>query len=117
MVVVLKDVSIRGDFRTTVEYLIKLLETQAFEENSITTRWLDMLVSDENLTAEKPDKMLAVICGAVASYSIPFSRYKTHIISRSAYLCATIAFHHIATFSYNYFYCNTMKSILVKCYE
>ena len=25
-----------------------------------------MLVSDENVTAEKPDKMLAVICGAVA---------------------------------------------------
>ena len=44
---------------------VKLLETQAFEENSITTGWLDMLISDENLTAEKPDKMLAVICGAV----------------------------------------------------
>ncbi|RIA91939.1 acetyl-CoA carboxylase [Glomus cerebriforme] len=65
MVVALKELSIRGDFRTTVEYLIKLLETQAFEENSFTTGWLDMLISDENLTAEKPDKMLAVICGAV----------------------------------------------------
>ena len=66
MVVALKEVSIHGDFRTTVEYLIKLLETQAFEENSITTGWLDMLIPDENLTAEKPDKMLAVICDAVA---------------------------------------------------
>ncbi|CAG8532450.1 333_t:CDS:2 [Funneliformis mosseae] len=65
MIVALKELSIRGDFRTTVEYLIKLLETQAFEENSFTTGWLDMLISDENLTAEKPDKMLAVICGAV----------------------------------------------------
>ncbi|CAG8448007.1 11827_t:CDS:2 [Ambispora gerdemannii] len=65
MVVALKELSIRGDFRTTVEYLIKLLETQAFEDNEITTGWLDMLISDDNLTAERPEKMLAVICGAV----------------------------------------------------
>ncbi|CAG8469460.1 4231_t:CDS:2 [Paraglomus brasilianum] len=65
MIVALKELSIRGDFRTTVEYLIKLLETQAFEENTITTGWLDMLISDENLTAERPNTMLAVICGAV----------------------------------------------------
>nr|CAG8435070.1 14004_t:CDS:2 [Entrophospora candida] len=65
MVVALKELSIRGDFRTTVEYLTKLLETQAFEENTITTGWLDMLISDENIIAERPDKMLAVICGAV----------------------------------------------------
>ncbi|KAG9291426.1 hypothetical protein G9A89_021845 [Geosiphon pyriformis] len=65
MVIALKELSIRGDFRTTVEYLIKLLETQAFEENTFTTGWLDMLISDDNLTAERPEKMLAVICGAV----------------------------------------------------
>ncbi|KAG8990813.1 acetyl-coenzyme-A carboxylase, partial [Tulasnella sp. 427] len=64
MVIALKELSIRGDFRTTVEYLIKLLETQAFEENTFTTGWLDMLISDK-LTAERPDATLAVICGAV----------------------------------------------------
>ncbi|KAI0918018.1 hypothetical protein AcV5_002805 [Taiwanofungus camphoratus] len=64
MVVALKELSIRGDFRTTVEYLIKLLELQAFEENTITTGWLDSLISDK-LTAERPDSTLAVICGAV----------------------------------------------------
>jgi acetyl-CoA carboxylase / biotin carboxylase 1 len=64
MVVALKELSIRGDFRTTVEYLIKLLELQAFEENTITTGWLDSLISDK-LTAERPDATLAVICGAV----------------------------------------------------
>ncbi|CAI2197974.1 13654_t:CDS:2, partial [Funneliformis geosporum] len=48
-----------------LEYLVKLLETQAFKENSFTTGWLDMLISDENQTAEKPDKMLSVIWGAV----------------------------------------------------
>ena len=64
MVVALKELSIRGDFRTTVEYLIKLLETPAFEDNTITTGWLDQLITNK-LTAERPDTMLAVVCGAV----------------------------------------------------
>ncbi|CCC70019.1 hypothetical protein NCAS_0D04380 [Naumovozyma castellii] len=63
MVVALKELSIRGDFRTTVEYLIKLLETEDFEDNTITTGWLDDLISHK-MTAEKPDPTLAVICGA-----------------------------------------------------
>jgi acetyl-CoA carboxylase/biotin carboxylase 1 len=69
MVVALKELSIRGDFRTTVEYLIKLLETEAFEENTITTGWLDELIS-KKLTAERPDPMLAVICGATTKAHI-----------------------------------------------
>ncbi|OQO06154.1 Acetyl-CoA carboxylase [Cryoendolithus antarcticus] len=64
MVVALKELSIRGDFRTTVEYLIKLLETPAFEDNTITTGWLDELIS-KKLTAERPDPMKAIVCGAV----------------------------------------------------
>lgn len=64
MVIALKELSIRGDFRTTVEYIIRLLETQEFENNTINTGWLDMLIS-KRLTAERPDAMLAVFCGAV----------------------------------------------------
>lgn len=75
MVVALKGMSIRGDFRTTVEYLIKLLETSAFSGNSFTTGWLDTLIS-ENLTAERPDSTLAVICGAVT---------KAHIASEACW--------------------------------
>jgi hypothetical protein len=40
MVVALKEMGIRGDFRTTVEYLIKLLQTDALKGNSFTTGWL-----------------------------------------------------------------------------
>lgn len=69
MVVALKELSIRGDFRTTVEYLIKLLETPAFEGNTITTGWLDELISNK-LTVERPDPMLAVVCGAVCKAHI-----------------------------------------------
>ncbi len=64
LVVALKELSIRGDFRTTVEYLIKLLETEAYQTNTITTAWLDRLIS-EKVQEEKPDTMLGVICGAL----------------------------------------------------
>lgn len=45
MVVALKELSIRGDFRTTVEYLINLLETESFQNNDIDTGWLDHLIA------------------------------------------------------------------------
>jgi acetyl-CoA carboxylase/biotin carboxylase 1 len=64
MGVALKEMSIRGDFRTTVEYLIKLLETPAFETNATNINWLDDLISAK-LTAERPDTMIAVVCGAI----------------------------------------------------
>ncbi|KAK0238625.1 acetyl CoA carboxylase [Armillaria nabsnona] len=64
MIIALKEISIRGEFRTTVEYLIKLLELEAFKNNTITTGWLDSLISNR-LTAERPDATLAVISGAV----------------------------------------------------
>lgn len=57
MVVALKELSIRGDFRTTVEYLIKLLETESFQHNSIDTGWLDRLIS-EKMQVFKPRKYL-----------------------------------------------------------
>ncbi|ORX97892.1 acetyl-CoA carboxylase [Basidiobolus meristosporus CBS 931.73] len=69
MVVALKEMSIRSEFRTTVEYLIKLLEAEAFEHNTVNTNWLDTLIS-KNLTAERPPVSLAIICGAV---------YKAHV--------------------------------------
>ncbi|XP_063807912.1 acetyl-CoA carboxylase 1 [Pseudophryne corroboree] len=64
MVVALKELSIRGDFRTTVEYLIKLLETECFQRNRIDTGWLDRLIS-EKVQAERPDTMLGIVCGAL----------------------------------------------------
>jgi len=80
MVVALKELSIRGDFKTTVEYLIKLLETPAFEDNTITTAWLDELIS-KKLTAERPDAMVAIIAGAVTkahmASDICITEYKT----------------------------------------
>lgn len=54
MVVALKELSIRGDFRTTVEYLIKLLETESFQLNRIDTGWLDRLIAEKVQVCASP---------------------------------------------------------------
>ncbi|KAF3906458.1 hypothetical protein ABW20_dc0105957 [Dactylellina cionopaga] len=82
MIIALKELSIRGDFRNTVQYLIKLLQLEAFEDNTITTGWLDELISNK-MTAERPDPMLAVVCGAVTKAHIAseacISEYRTSL--------------------------------------
>ena len=64
MIVALKEVSIRGDFRTTVEYLVTLLKADDFRMNGISTAWLDKLIADK-VKAERPDSMLSIIACAV----------------------------------------------------
>lgn len=46
LVIALKELSIRGDFRTTIEYLIKLLEADDFQNNFFDTGWLDKLIAE-----------------------------------------------------------------------
>lgn len=64
MVCALKELTIRGDIRTTVEYLITLMETNAFRENEISTEWLDGLIAKKQKSA-RPDVTLSTICGAL----------------------------------------------------
>ena len=42
----LRELSIRGDFRTTVEYLTHLIETEQFRTSHFTTGWLDQLIAE-----------------------------------------------------------------------
>jgi acetyl-CoA carboxylase/biotin carboxylase 1 len=64
MVFALKELSIRGDFRTTVDYLIKLLEDEQYLKNQVDTGWLDKLISS-NVRTEKPNMILSLICVAI----------------------------------------------------
>ncbi|XP_059843867.1 acetyl-CoA carboxylase 2 isoform X2 [Hypanus sabinus] len=79
MVLALKELSIRGDFRTTVEYLIKLLETESFQCNTIDTSWLDHLIADK-IQAERPDTVLGVICGALHVADSAFQTSMTNFL-------------------------------------
>lgn len=82
LVIALKELSIRGDFRTTVEYLITLLETNSFLDNTIDTAWLDALIA-ERVPSEKPDILLGVICGSLLiadrQISEAFSSFQTSL--------------------------------------
>lgn len=64
LVIALKELSIRGDFRTTVEYLITLLETEPFQKNTIDTGWLDQLIA-ERVPSGRPKTSWAVYCGSI----------------------------------------------------
>lgn len=64
LVIALKELSIRGDFRTTVEYLITLLETEPFQKNTIDTGWLDKLIA-ERIPSGKPKTNWAVYCASI----------------------------------------------------
>lgn len=116
MVVAMKELSIRGDFRTTVEYLIKLLETESFRNNDIDTGWLDHLIAEKVqvrdwrhiwtiklvhnsfnsqshmffLQAERPNTLLGVVCGALLVADAIFRKSMSdylHSLERSVGTC------------------------------
>ena len=74
MIVALKEVSIRGDIRTPVEYLVNLLETEDFQNNTVHTGWLDKLLESKTNFNNKPDPIISVLCGAA---------YRAHELSKS----------------------------------
>lgn len=46
MILALKELSIRGDIRTTVEYISVLMVTEDFVHNRLDTTWLDKRIAD-----------------------------------------------------------------------
>lgn len=46
MVNALKELEIRGDIRTTIEYIVKLLQSKDFACNNIDTTWLDSRIAN-----------------------------------------------------------------------
>jgi len=56
MVLALKELSIRGDISTTVDYISKLMELVDFVDNSIDTAWLDTLIKENALSPGEEDK-------------------------------------------------------------
>jgi acetyl-CoA carboxylase/biotin carboxylase 1 len=63
MILALKDLNIRGEFKNTNEFLLRLLETSEFTQNNFTTGWLDSLIT-QRFTAERPPQAVAVIAAA-----------------------------------------------------
>jgi len=58
LVLALKEIEVRGEIRTTVEYLVQLLETDAFKQNTIDTSWLDGILKEKSVYVETPPHLV-----------------------------------------------------------
>ena len=69
MVLALRELSIRGDIRTTVEYISILLQSKDFIENCIDTAWLDKRIADHATVHKegRPNELLVVMAGCVVT--------------------------------------------------
>ncbi|KAL3320098.1 hypothetical protein Ciccas_001211 [Cichlidogyrus casuarinus] len=78
----MKELSIRGDFLTTVEYLSKILESDNFISNTIDTEWLDKMIASKD-HAEKPNTLLGVTCTslhvAIQHFDKIFNNFRSHL--------------------------------------
>jgi len=58
LILALKEMEVKGEIRTTVEYLVKLLETKEFIENTIDTSWLDGIIKERSVKVEMPNDLV-----------------------------------------------------------
>ncbi|KAL1223719.1 Acetyl-CoA carboxylase 1 [Cardamine amara subsp. amara] len=64
MVLALKEIQIRGEIRTNVNYTIDLLHASDYRENKIHTGWLDRRIA-MRVRADRPPWYLSVVSGAL----------------------------------------------------
>lgn len=64
LILALKELEVRGNIRTTVEYLVQLLETKEFIENTIDTSWLDGIIREQSVK-KNIEPHLVVVSAAV----------------------------------------------------
>mmetsp|Transcript_14161 Transcript_14161/g.25954 ORF Transcript_14161/g.25954 Transcript_14161/m.25954 type:complete len:246 (+) Transcript_14161:732-1469(+) len=58
LVLALKEIEVRGEIRTTVEYLVELLETDEFKQNTIDTSWLDGILKEKSVSVTQPPHLV-----------------------------------------------------------
>jgi len=64
----LKEMEVRGDIRNSVEYLVKLLDTDAFKQNTIDTAWLDGIIKEKSVAVEVPSHLVVVSAAVFKSF-------------------------------------------------
>ncbi|CAK4078457.1 unnamed protein product [Aphanomyces euteiches] len=82
LILALKELSIRGEINTTVEYLVKMMETDDFKNNRISTSWLDERIArhKELSLHGRPDTLMVVLVGAMClAYQASNSRKEKYV--------------------------------------
>ncbi len=81
MILALKELSIRGDISTTVEYIRNMLLSEEFQRNCIHTGWLDERIKltslGKGLEQSKIEPYLAVACAAAISAQNAYTKRRT----------------------------------------
>ena len=80
MVQALREFSIRGDIHTTVDYLLGLIQSDAYIDNQINTDWLDTCIKN-NVHEFKPESIYVVLSTAACSIYTKFHANKEEFIS------------------------------------
>jgi len=66
LAIALNDLSIRGEIRTTIEYLKDLIEVPEYRDNKFDTTWLDARIK-RNVAINKIDPLTVVMVGAACT--------------------------------------------------
>lgn len=79
LITALKELEIRGEISTPVNFLIDLIRTEIFVRNKANTEWLDSIIAS-SIREQKPDTWLVVLCGALfKAHNLSTERYKKYI--------------------------------------
>jgi acetyl-CoA carboxylase/biotin carboxylase 1 len=81
LVLALKEMEVRGDIRNSVEYLVKLLETDDFKKNTIDTSWLDGIIKEKSVTVDMQSDL--VVVGAAVFKAFEHVRTATEEVKES----------------------------------
>jgi acetyl-CoA carboxylase/biotin carboxylase 1 len=68
LVLALKEIEVRGEIRTTVEYLVQLLETDDFKQNTIDTSWLDGILKEKSVSIEQPPHLVVASAAVLRAF-------------------------------------------------
>ncbi|EQC39628.1 acetyl-CoA carboxylase [Saprolegnia diclina VS20] len=82
LVLALKELSIRGEINTTVEYLVQMIEADDFKANRISTSWLDERIArhKEVSLQGRPDTLMVVLVGAMClAYQASAARMEAYV--------------------------------------
>lgn len=112
LVLALKGIDVRGDIRTTVEYLIKLLETKEFKENTIDTSWLDGIIRQKSVTTDIDPQVVALSAAVFKTHNIAYNQMQELTDSLSKGQASLQTVPSILSFPVEITYDNTKFSFL-----
>ena len=76
LILALKEIDVRGDIRTPVDYLTKLLETPEFTQNTIDTSWLDGIIREKTVSVQVDPETVALSAAVFKAHSVVNTQVK-----------------------------------------